>query len=122
VPDGSVTLLLQIGEEIDDFRQWEGHRWVIHVFLPDKVHFPVSPFDSRQPITDVSRKPFAVGVLLFAQEEVGLIDTVNRAIVRNFRATRPRKGRIEVYNVNDLVADSARWNFTRPPDNEWRTQ
>jgi hypothetical protein len=50
-------------------------------------------------------------VLVFAQEEIQLIDTVNRAILRNLRSTHTGKGRIEVYNVNYLVADSARWNF-----------
>ena len=74
MPDYAVPLLLQIGEEIDDFRQWEGHRRVIHIFLPDKVYLPVSPFDSKQPISDVGRKSFAVGVLDFAQEEIQMID------------------------------------------------
>jgi hypothetical protein len=89
----TVALLLQIGEEIDDFQQWEGQRRVIHVFLPDKVYLPVSPFDSRQPISDVGRKSFAVGVLVFAQEEIQLIDTVNRVILRNLRSTHTGKGR-----------------------------
>jgi hypothetical protein len=57
-------------------------------------------------VSDVDRKSFAVGVLLFAQEEIQLIDTVNRAILRNLRSTHTGKGRIEVYNVNDLIADS----------------
>ena len=113
--------LLKVGKEIDDFRQWEGQRRVIHVLLPDKVYLPVSPFDGRQPISDVGRKSFAVGVFLFAQQEIRLIDTVNRAILRNLRFTHTGKGRIEVYDVNDLVADSARWNLTWPSDNERRT-
>src|SRR5262249_48193210 len=98
VPGESVALLLQIGEEIDDSRQWESQRRVIHVLLPDKVHLPVSPFDSRQAIGDVGRKSFAVGVLLFAEEEIQLIDTVYRAIRRNLRSTHMGKGWIEVYN------------------------
>jgi hypothetical protein len=65
----SVALLLQIREEIDDLRQGEGHWRSYMLFLPDKVHLPVSPFDSRQPISDVGRKSFAVGVLLFTQEK-----------------------------------------------------
>src|SRR5215467_6906385 len=114
-------LLLQIGEEINDFRQWKGHRRVIHSFLPDKVNLPISPFDSRQAISDVGGKSFAIGVLLLAQEEIQLIYTVNRAILRNVRSTYSGNGRIKIYNVNDLVVDSARWNFTRPTNNERRT-
>src|SRR5262249_9594947 len=117
----AVALLLQIGEEIDDFRQWEGHRRVIHVLLPNKVYLPVPPFYGRQPISDGGRKTFAVGGLMFAQEEIQLIDTVNRAILRNLRSTHTGKSRIEVYSVNDLVADSPRWNFTRPSHDERRT-
>ena len=60
-------------------------------------------------------------MLLFAQEEIQLIDTVNRAILRNLRSAHTGNGRIEIYNVNDLIADSARWNFTRPSDNEGRS-
>src|SRR5262245_54289652 len=121
MPGVSLALFLQIGQEVDHFRQRKDHWRVIHLFLPDKVDLPVSPLDRSQPISDVGRKSFAVGVLLFAQEEVQLIDTVNRAILRNLRSTRTGKGRIEIYNVNDLVADRARWNFTRPADNERRT-
>src|SRR5262249_40781834 len=83
VPGESVGLLLQIGEEVDDLRQWEGQRRVIHVLLPDEVYLPVPPFDGRQPISDVGRKSFAVRVLVFAKEELQLIDTVNRTILRN---------------------------------------
>ena len=45
-----------------------------------------------------------------------MIDSINRAILRNLRSTHTGKGWIEVYNVNDLVADSARWNFSRPSE------
>src|SRR5262247_3859240 len=104
MPGESVALLLQIGEKVDDFWQWEGQRRVIHFNLPDKVDLPVSPLDRRQPISHVGRKTFAVRALLLAQEKLQLIDTVNRAILRNIRSANPREGGIEVCNVNDLVA------------------
>src|SRR5215813_9876314 len=103
VPWKSVALLLEIGEEIDDFRQWQGQRRVVHVLLPDEVDLPVSPLDRRQPIGDIGRKTFAVGVLDLAQEEVQLIDTVDRAIPRNLRSAHTGQSREEVHDVNDLV-------------------
>src|SRR5262245_48136276 len=105
MPGESLALLLQISEEIDNLRQWEGQRRVIHVYLPDIVDLPVAPLNSRQPIADVGRKSFAVGVLLFAYEEIQLVNAVDRPILRKIRSTHSSQGWIEVDNVNDLIAD-----------------
>ena len=42
-----VTLLLQIGEKVDNLRQGKFLRRVVHVFLPEEVHLPVAPLDGR---------------------------------------------------------------------------
>ena len=65
-----VVLFLQIGEEVDDLRQRVSQRRVIHIILLDKVHLPVPPLDCGQPVSHISRKSFAVGVHLFAEEEI----------------------------------------------------
>ncbi len=90
---GHVALLLQVGEEVDDFRQREFQRRVVHVLLPDQVRLPVPPLDGGQLVGHVGRESFAIGVLLFAEEEIQLVHAVNRAILRDFRSAHAREGR-----------------------------
>ena len=88
-----VALLLQVGEEVDDLRQRESLRRVVHVILPDKMRLPVPPLDGGKPVSHVGGESFAVGVLLLAEEEVQLIHAVNRAILRDFCSAHAREGR-----------------------------
>jgi hypothetical protein len=55
VVGADVALLLAVGEQIDNFGQWKLLRGRVHVFLPDKMRFPISPFNRRQPVGDVGR-------------------------------------------------------------------
>src|SRR5271170_4307574 len=54
-------------------------------------HLPVTPFHAAELVTHVNNDGFAVGFVLFPEEEVGLIDTVDDPVVRNFATCDPRE-------------------------------
>src|ERR1019366_3201089 len=122
VIDAHVALLLQIGKEVDELGQRQSQRWVVHVHLPYKMRFPVPPLDGGQTVSHIGGEAFAVGRLLFAKEEVQLVYSVNCTILRDLCATYAGEGRVHVHAVNDLVVDVAGWHFTRPTNDERRTQ
>src|SRR3954451_21444342 len=72
-----IALLLEIGEQVDDFRQrkllWRG----VHVLLPYQVRLPVPPFDGRQPVSHVGGKSFAARIVLFAEQEIQLVHAID---------------------------------------------
>ena len=62
--------------------------------------------------------PFAVGLLLLAQEEGGLVDAVHGAVGRDTRLRTDEVGKcaVEVEDGNDLVAHTAGLNVGGPAD------
>src|SRR5208337_3289245 len=65
---------------------------------------------------------FAIGGLLLAEEEIQLVNAINRAILRHFRSAYAGEGRVEVNYVDNLVVDLARRYFARPADDERHPQ
>ncbi len=82
--------------------------------------FQLRHLTADKPVGDVGGKSLTVGGFLFAEEEIQLIHAVNRAILWDFRSPNVREGRVEVYDVNNLVVDTPRWHFARPANDEWR--
>ena len=41
--DKYVVFFLQVREQVDDFRKRQSLGRVVHVFLPDEMHFPIPP-------------------------------------------------------------------------------
>jgi hypothetical protein len=113
-----VVLLPEVREQIDELWRRQRLRRVLHLPLQDQVHFPIPPFDGGQPVGHERRETVAVGILLFAEEEVRLVHAVNRAIFRDLGSADVGKSCIEVYDVNDLVADASSRHLARPSDNE----
>src|SRR5271168_1053854 len=68
-------------------------------------HLPVTPFHATELVTHVNNDGFAVGLVLFSEEEVGLIDTVGDPVLRNFATSDLRQRWEQINLMNDLIVD-----------------
>ena len=82
------------------------------------MNFPVAPFVSRQHVTKIYWETFSIGLFLFVEEEVQLIDPVDFSIIRDFVTGHPCQGREDISDVHYLVGDTSGLNFSRPADQE----
>src|SRR5215203_2077270 len=113
-----IALLFQIGEQVDDLRQWQLLWRRVHVFLPNQMCFPIAPLNGGKPVGNVSGESFTVGGFLFAEEKIQLVHAIDRPIFRNFGSADAREGRIQVDDMNDLVVNATRWHLAWPANDE----
>ena len=99
--------------------QRERLRNIIHTNLLDEVHFPIAPFDGSQSVSDISGKTLAVGIFLFPEEEIQLVNSVDWAIFRNLCSPDMRKRREKVHDMDDLDVDVACRHLAGPSNDEW---
>src|ERR1700693_5534407 len=81
-------------------------------------HLPVTPFHAAEFVAHVNNDGFAVGFVFFPEEEVGLVDTVDDPVLRDFAASDLRERREKICLMHDFIVDRTSGYFARPPDNE----
>src|SRR5271155_1282613 len=81
-------------------------------------HLPVTPFHAAELVAHINNDGFAVGFVFFPEEEVGLINTVDDPVGRNFSASDPRERGEQIGLMHDLIVDRPSGYFARPADDE----
>ena len=102
----NVEFLFVVGEEVDDYRVTVG----FHSGSEDPRHrgnarscgellgvdTEMSPPNGHDLIAEECDQTLAVGVSLLAQEEIGLVDAVDRPVVRNIGSNDAAQRREEI--------------------------
>src|SRR5882672_53134 len=118
VGDDLSRVLARVRVEIEEQRHAELERGRHHRVLLVEMHLEVAPLHRLQAIGAKHEDPFAPRLVALATEQRGLIDAVDRPIVRQLRSEQRGDRREEVDRVHDLVAHAARRHLAGPADHE----
>jgi hypothetical protein len=118
-----VGIPLWIGNEIEGFRAAKlgGRRPPVSLLVVED-YLPVLPLNGFEAIGHEDWETFAVRLLGFAEQEIGLVYSIDNAILWHRHAGDFREGRKGIDLVNDLVTHTAGRNSAGPADNERRSQ
>src|SRR5262249_5815826 len=78
---GDAMTLARVLNQVEQARIGQLPCLVVLVLLPDEVQLPMPPFDRIELVADVAGETLPVRLLLFAQEEIGLIHPIDPAVL-----------------------------------------
>jgi len=120
---GRWIFLFWVGDEIECLRaaKLRGRRPPVSLLVVEN-YLPVPPLDRFQAIRHEDRKTFALGFLGFAEQEITLVHSIDRAILWHGCAGDLRECCVGVDLVDYLVTNTAGRDSTGPADDEWHPE
>src|SRR5271154_4228439 len=116
--DGFLDIFLRIGIEIDEPRDSKLLRHAMHALLPYEMQFILAPLCRVQLLALKDRDKLARRLVLSAEQEITLIHPVYGAIGGDVGPRQLDQRGENVHFVQHFITHAARWNFTRPADDE----
>src|SRR3569623_257079 len=116
----SSIFFRRVLDEIKDFwhAQFDGRTPPIS-FCFVEGHLVVTPLHCLHPIRHKDGESFARGMLGLPKQKVGLIYSINGAVLRNCRTRELDEGCECVHFVHDLIADPTCGEVSGPANDKW---